>query len=191
MIKLKKKYLIKVPRNIFVTYCDEKNLILISGPFFTRFLKLRIKIFLELSLNSILIGQVSVFGPSKFELKKAKKMQGTTVARIKQAIVEVAYVLYRKLCLKGVGYKFFSHEILSNQVCLKIGYSHFVYLRVPESLNLSCRSFSTLFIFGNYSFDGLTRLASQIKDCKSPDFYKGKGILNGQEEIKLRAGKKI
>lgn len=120
-----------------------------------------------------------------------KKIQGTTVAKIKQILIESTYTLYQKLNLVGVGYRVFAHEQLKNQIYFKLGYSHLIYFKIPSELNTHCQKFTKLFLFGNCSFDLLTQTASQIRVCKLPEPYKGKGILYDQEKIVLKKGKKI
>ena len=189
--KLKKKYTIKIPQNISIIYCDEKNLMNFVGPLQTKSLKLDVKIFLIPRLHLIVVSQIPVLDTSAVGLKNAKKLQGTTVSKIKQTLIEIQYTLYNKLNLVGVGYRVFSHEKLPNQIYLKLGYSHLVYFKIPNDLNSFCQKFTKLFLFGNCSFDLLTHIAAQIRNCKLPEPYKGKGILYDQEKIVLKKGKKI
>jgi len=189
--KLKKKYTVKVPQNIKVVYCDKKNIVTFIGPTQTKSLKLKVKIFLLPSENAIAVTQIPIRGISIIDFKNAKKLQGTTVARIKQVLIETTYTLYQKLNLVGVGYRAFAYEEVKNQIYLKLGYSHLIYFKIPSSLNTFCHKFTKLFIFGDSSVDMLTQTAAQIRACKFPEPYKGKGILYDQEKIVLKKGKKI
>jgi len=189
--KLKKKYTIKVPNNIKILYCDKKNILVFIGPSQTKSIKLKIKVFLIPEKNLITITDIYVFKISSTSLKNVKKVQGTTVAKIKQMLIETTYTLYQRLNLVGVGYRVFSYEQLKNQIYFKLGYSHLIYFKVPLFLNTHCQKFTKLFLFGNCSLDSLTQIASQIKACKVPEPYKGKGILYDHEQIILKKGKKI
>lgn len=189
--KLKKKYIIKIPKNINIIYCDKKNIITFIGPSQTKSLKLDVKIFLVPASELLIVSQIPVSGVSTVALKNAKKLQGTTLSKIKQILIETTYILYHKLNLVGVGYRVFAHEKLSNQIYLKLGYSHLIYFKIPSNLNSFCQKFVKLFLFGNCSFDSLTHTAAQIRNCKLPEPYKGKGILYDQEKILLKKGKKI
>lgn len=189
--KLKKKYIVKVPQNINVVYCDKKNMITFLKSSQKRSLKLKVKIFLVHSSNSIVVSSIPVFGNSMIDFKNAKKLQGTTAAKIKQMLVEVTYTLYNKLNLVGVGYRVFPYENLTSQIYFKLGYSHLIYFKLPTSLNSFCQKFTKLFLFGDGSYDILTQTAAQIRNCKCPEPYKGKGILYDQENITLKKGKKI
>ena len=189
--KFKKKYVVRVPKNIRILYCDKKNIITFIGSSQTKSLKLKVQVFLTPMLNLITVTDIPVLGASATDIKNVKKVQGTTVAKIKQVLIEITYTLYHKLNLVGVGYRVFPYEQLENQLYFKLGYSHLIYFRIPDSLNTYCQKFTKLFIFGNCSFDTLTQLTSQIRMCKLPEPYKGKGILYDQEEIMLKKGKKI
>ena len=187
----KKKYSVKVPKDIKIIYCNEKNLITFIGPLATKSLSLKIKLLLIPSSNLIIATSFPIDRKSAIGSKNSKKMQGTTIAKIKQILIEVTYVLSRKLNLVGVGYRAFSYEKLPNQMYLKLGYSHLIYFRIPTGLSSNCLKFTKIFIYGNKSYDLLTQTAAQIRSCKLPEPYKGKGVLYDQETIVLKKGKKI
>ena len=191
MKNFKKKHSIKIPENIKILYCDEKNLITFIGPLSTKSLNLKIKLLLIPSSNLIVVTHLSVGSKFTIGLKNNKKIQGTTAAKIRQILIEVTYILSRKLNLVGVGYRVFPYENLPNQIYFKLGYSHLVYFKIPTELSVSCLKFTKLFIYGNKSYDSLTQTTAQIRNCKLPEPYKGKGILHDQETIILKKGKKI
>ena len=187
----KKKYSVKIPKNIKVVYCDKKNLITFIGPLATKSLNLKIKLLLIPSSNLIVATSLPTDKKSVTGFKNSKKIQGTTIAKIKQVLTEVTYVLSRKLNLVGVGYRAFPYEKLPNQMYFKLGYSHLIYFKIPAGLSSSSLKFTKVFLQGNKSYDLLTQTAAQIRDCKLPEPYKGKGILHDQETIVLKKGKKI
>ena len=167
MKSLKKKYSIKIPKNVQVFYCDKKNIITFKGPLLTKSLRLKIKIFLISMSDLIVVSQIPI-EDNNIRIKDIKKIQGTTIAKIKQILVEITYTLHCKLNLVGVGYRAFGHEKLTNQIYLKLGYSHLIYFRIPSEIRSYCQKFTKLFLFGNSSYDLLTRTAAQIRSCKLP-----------------------
>lgn len=189
--KFKKKYVIKIPQNLCLVYCDKKNIITFIGPLQTKSLKVKVKIFLISPTNLIVVTNIPVTESIVTGAKVLRQLQGTTVAKVKQILIETSYTLYSKLNLVGVGYRAFEYESIKNQVYFKLGYSHLIYFRIPNTLQTHCQKFTKLFLFGNSSFDLLTQTASQIRSCKFPEPYKGKGILYDQEKIFLKKGKKI
>lgn len=191
MKNLKKKYSIKIPKSIRIVYCDKKNIVTFIGLLSTKSLQLKIKIFLISFSSTVIASQIPVEDKSILRVKDITKIQGTTIAKIKQVLIEIRYTLHYKLNLIGVGYRVFRYETLTNQIYLKLGYSHLIYFRIPSEIKSFCQKFTKLFLFGNSSYDLLTQTAAQIKNCKLPEPYKGKGILYDQEKIFLKKGKKI
>ena len=118
-------------------------------------------------------------------------MQGTTAALIRQLLIEMSYTLFTKLTLVGVGYRVFPYEKVSNQIYFKLGYSHLVYFNVPNDLSVFCHKSTKLFLYGDSCYNTLTQTAAQIRSCKIPEVYKGKGILYDQEKVVLKKGKKV
>lgn len=184
---LKKKYIIKIPENFQVIYCSTKNIIVFSKNAQKKTLKLEVKILLIQKKKIIVVTDI----PHSLGVNSSKKVQGMTVATIKQKLVEMSYTLFTKLKLVGVGYRVFPHKKLQNQVYFKLGYSHLIYFNIPINLTVFCYKFTKMFIYGNISYNLLTQVASQIRSCKVPEIYKGKGILYYQEKVILKKGKKV
>jgi large subunit ribosomal protein L6 len=191
MKNFKKKYSIKVPKNIKILYCNKKNLITFIGPLLTKSLSLETKLLLIPSSNLIIVTRLLITKKSKVDSKNGKKLQGTIVAKIRQILIEVTYPLFSKLNLVGVGYRVFLYDKLPSQIYFKLGYSHLVYFRIPAGLDINCFKSTKIFISSKVSYDSLTQITAQIRDCKVPEPYKGKGILRDQEIITLKKGKKI
>ena len=185
--KLKKKHVIKLPEDIKVIYCSNKNILIFNKLSYKKFLKLDVKIILNSSKNLILVTDIPVTSGKK----NFKKLQGTTVANIKHLLIEISYILFVKLVLVGVGYRVFPYQKMDNQVYFKLGYSHMVYFKVPLQFSIFCSKSIKIFLYGNSSYKELTQVASQIRSYKVPEIYKGKGILYYQEEVKLKKGKKV
>lgn len=184
---LKKKNIIKIPKNFQVIYCNTKNIIVFLKDAQKQNFKLEVKIVLIPNKNLIVVTDISHL-PG---IKSSKKVQGMTVAVIKQKLVEMSYALFTKLKLVGVGYRVFPYQKLKNQVYFKLGYSHLVYFNIPRNLTVFCYKFTKMFIYGNVSYSELTQVASQIRSCKVPEIYKGKGILYYQEKVIIKKGKKV
>jgi large subunit ribosomal protein L6 len=189
--KLKKNHTVKVPQHITTLYCDKKNLLTFIGPFQKKSIKVKVQVFFLPSTNSLVITDFPIDKVSNIELRNSKAIQGTTIAKIKQMLIEINYTLYHKLEFVGVGYRAFSIDNLENQLYFKLGYSHLIYFKINQPLQTFCSKHTKLFIFGNCSYETLTQTAALIQDCKRPEPYKGKGILHYGQQITLKKGKKI
>jgi len=188
--RFKRKYVVKVPQNVKVLYCDKNNIITFIGPCQIKSLELDVKVFLASKAN-LVVTNLLALETSSTNYNVVKRLQGTSVAKIRHALIETTSTLYHRLNLTGVGYRVFPYNSVENQLYFKLGYSHLIYFRIPPTLKTHCQKFTKLFIFGNCSFDDLTHTASQIRECKKPEPYKGKGILHSYEKVLLKKGKKI
>ena len=190
-IKISKKYTIKIPKDIYLIYCTKKKIITFFGPKSSQSLKLKVNIFINNITKTIKVSSLPFSDISNNEKKKIKAIQGTTIALLKQILTEVSTVIYKKLKIVGVSYRALIEESFNNQLLLlKLGFSHLVYLRISNKLSLFCKKRTQLFISSN-SYQDVTHTAAIIRNLKSPEPYKGKGILYENEKILLKAGKKI
>ena len=188
---INEKFIIKIPNNISVLYCNEKKIISIIGPLKKKSLKLKVKILISNKKRIIKVSSLTFSEISNNKKKKIKSIQGTTTALLKQLILETSITLYKKLKLVGIGYKAFNHENFKNKLLIfKLGYSHFIYFKIPAKLKIFCLKSTKLFVYGN-SYQEITQTSSIVRSYKKPEPYKGKGILYETEKIILKEGKKI
>lgn len=82
-------------------------------------------------------------------------------------------IFYKKeLILKGLGFKATLEKL--QILTLKVGYSHLLEIKIPEDISIKIKGNTINFtstdkqILGNF--------VNYIKDLKSPDSYKGKGL---------------
>lgn len=190
-IKISKKNTIKIPKDISLIFCNKKKILTLFGPKNCKSMKLKVNIFINDIKKIIQVSSIPFSDISNTEKKKVKSLQGTTVSLIKQILTEISTIIYKKLQIIGVSYRALIEETFNNQLLLlKLGFSHLVYFRVYKQLSLFCKKRTQLFISGN-SYQDVTQVAALIRNLKSPEPYKGKGILYQNEKIILKAGKKI
>lgn len=181
-----KNCIIKIPNDISILYSENKKIITLIGPLESKSLKLKVKINL---IESKKIIEVSEIPFSTISNKKIKAIQGTTVALIKQLIIETSTLLYQKLKLVGIGYKALNVENVENLLQLRLGFSHPIFFKIPKNFKIYNLKSTKLFIYTN-SFNSITSIAAQIRALKIPEPYKGKGILYENEKIVIKEGKK-
>lgn len=190
--KVKKRYFARIPKEVSVVHCDRKNILYFSGPQGSKTLKLNVKVMLLKNYNIVVVSD-TICETNLLHLtkKKIKMARGLVVARIKQIVTEITCDLYRKLNLVGVGYRAFPHSSIPNQIYFKLGFSHPIFFNVPANLYVKIHKFTKLYVYGGNSIDALSLTVSNIRNCKLPEPYKGKGVLYDQEAIVLKKGKKI
>lgn len=78
-------------------------------------------------------------------------------------------------------------ELVQN-LTLKLGFSHDIYLDIPEGVTVICPKYSSLTLVGNQK-DTLSQFAAKIRSYRLPEPYKGKGVLFKNEVIRRKQGK--
>lgn len=191
MKNIVKKYIIKIPRELSVFYSEKKRVITIVGPLKKKSLKLKTQLFVSSKKKLIGVTSKPFQNISINEKKQLKVLQGTTVALLKQTILEVSVLFCKKLQFMGVGYKVFLVEVSDRKLLqFKLGYSHDIYFKIPENITIFCLKSNKIFISGNF-YEYVSQIASLIRSYKTPEPYKGKGILYENEKILLKEGKKV
>jgi len=191
MKSLTKKHIIKVPKNISIFYSEKKRIITLVGPLRKKSLKLKTQILISPKKRLIGVTTEPFQSISRNEKKQLKVLRGTTVALLKQAMLEVSVSLCKKLQLVGVGYRTFLIEVSGKPLLqFKLGYSHSIFFKIPNNLKVFCLKSDKIFISGNF-YEYVTRIASSIRSYKKPEPYKGKGILYENEKVVLKEGKKV
>ena len=115
-----------------------------------------------------------------------KVLWGTENRNVNNAIIGVSQGFKKRLNLVGIGYR---AQLNQKNLTLKLGLSHDVTYVVPEEIEVICPKPDQIILLGTKK-DYLNRIASNIRNLKKPDPYKGKGILFDNEHLILKEGKK-
>ena len=184
-----KKYLIKVPKSIIIYYSELTNLMLVKGKLNMVLSYVPVKIFIfnkHILYISPFMSEIK--SPS---VKKNIYVQLQTFNNIKNVFRLTSQYVCKKLKLVGVGYKVFLKKFCNEEVLmLKIGYSHHVYIKIPDNLVVKLLNNNKIFISGSSNLL-VSKFAGLIRSCKIPEPYKGKGVLYENERIFLKVGKKV
>jgi large subunit ribosomal protein L6 len=118
--------------------------------------------------------------------RHAVAMSGTMRAHIANMVTGVTSGFERKLQLVGVGYR---AQAQGDRVNLSLGFSHPVVHVMPKGVKVVTPTQTEIVISGvDRQLVGLT--AAKIRDYKSPEPYKGKGVRYANETIVLKETKK-
>nr|YP_010395023.1 ribosomal protein L6 [Phytopythium vexans]YP_010395069.1 ribosomal protein L6 [Phytopythium vexans]DAZ89460.1 TPA_asm: ribosomal protein L6 [Phytopythium vexans]DAZ89506.1 TPA_asm: ribosomal protein L6 [Phytopythium vexans] len=165
----------KIPSNIKITIKNQT--IFFKGLLGLLTLKYNNDIFFFQKKNKLLL---------VFNLKKNKKSILNLYNKlIKIKIKGVLQGFKLNLFLKGIGYKAF---IENNNLILKVGFSHNIYVSIPSSIKIINQS--NVLIFSSIDNIFLTQYVNFIKNYKRAEPYKGKGLLLKNEKIFKKEGKK-
>lgn len=115
-----------------------------------------------------------------------KKILKTYFKLILNNIKGVNIGYYKILKLIGIGYK---ASISNKRLQLKVGTSHNKIFQIPDTLKCYTYKNRYIIIYGINKIE-LNKTASEIKNSKKLDIYKGKGIREHNQNIILKQGKK-
>jgi len=165
---------IEVPAGVTITQKDEN--ITVKGPKgeLTRQFNSKIKLTLE-------------DNEAKFtrESDNDKALHGTMRSNLNNMIIGVTEGYEKKLELRGVGYR---AQVKGNTLTLSVGYSHPVVMDAPKGNKIESPSNTEINILG-ISKQKVGQFAAEIRDVRSPEPYKGKGIRYVGEYVRRKEGK--
>lgn len=126
---------------------------------------------------------VTVERPS--DRKEHRSLHGTTRTVVANMVEGVTKGFERNLELVGVGYRASKQ---GNKLVLSIGFSHPVEIPVEEGLEVEVPS-NTKIIVKGIDKERVGALASNIREVRKPEPYKGKGIRYEGEKVLRKEGK--
>ncbi len=171
-------------------YCDTKHVVVFTNSLLQKALILKTKVIIEEKNKIIKITREPFLNISNNEKKKLKAIQGTQVNLLKQMLLDISFFSCKKLNLIGVGFRVVILKTANLTLLhFKLGYSHYVYFKIPKNLEIFCLKANKLFILGD-SHLFVTQIAALVRSFKMPEPYKGKGIVYTTEKIILKEGKK-
>ena len=168
---------IEVPADVTVTV-DGNNHVTVKGPKgeLTNNLSTLIKIEQEENV-------ITLIRPS--ESKEHRSIHGTTRSLLANMVTGVSQGFERSLELVGVGYR---AQLQGQKLILNVGYSHpvefvpeeGVQIEVPENTKITIRGIDK---------ERVGALASNIRQTRPPEPYKGKGVRYKGEIVRRKEGK--
>ena len=171
------KRILKVPENVNVEVTDQ--IVTVKGPKG----ELTLKLVNNIKVN-VKDGEVTV---EKLKNdKKTEAMHGTTNSNINNMIIGVSEGYKKGLEIIGVGYRF---NVQGNKLTISAGYSHPVVMTAPEGINITSVSNTEITVEG-IDKQKVSEFAAKIREVRSPEPYKGKGIRYKGEHIRRKEGKK-
>ncbi|MFJ6209587.1 50S ribosomal protein L6 [Lysinibacillus sp. NPDC092081] len=171
------KKIIEVPANVTVTVAAD-NSVTVKGPKGELVRSFHQDMKIEQEGNAI-----SVSRPS--DSKEHRTNHGTTRALLANMVTGVSVGFEKSLELIGVGYR---AQLQGKKLVLNVGYSHPVEFTPEDGLEVEVPS-NTKIIVKGISKERVGALASNIRDVRPPEPYKGKGIRYEGEYVRRKEGK--
>ncbi len=117
--------------------------------------------------------------------REFRSNHGLTRALLNNMVTGVTKGFERRLDIQGVGFK---GEVKGKSLTLSLGYSHTIEVPFPPGVTIEVDKGTKLVVKGaDRQLVGET--AAKLIALRPPDSYKGKGVRNEGQHIKLKAGK--
>lgn len=132
-------------------------------------------------------GVVTVQRPT--EQKRHKALHGLYRSLINNMVVGVSEGYNKALELVGVGYK---AAVANNVLELNLGYSHNIYLQVPQEVKASAKmekGKNPIIELESSDKALIGQVAAKLRELRKIEPYKGKGVRFVGEQIRRKAGK--
>jgi large subunit ribosomal protein L6 len=121
----------------------------------------------------------------KIDDKKTDALQGLTRSLLANMVTGVHTGFQRILEVNGIGYR---AAVTGNVLALSLGYSHPINFDLPNGISATVDKTNAITLSG-IDKELLGRTAAKIRQLRSPEPYKGKGIKYAEEHIQRKAGK--
>ncbi len=171
---------INLPEGVSITI--DKNLVSVKGP--KGELSQQIDPDMDCKLED---GVFTLERPT--EQKRHKAMHGLYRSLVNNMVEGVNTGYKKDMELVGVGYK---ASVQNNVLELNLGYSHSIYLAVPEEIKVSAQTEkgkNPIVTVEGIDKQLVGQVSAKIRSLRKVEPYKGKGIRFVGEQVRRKAGK--
>lgn len=120
------------------------------------------------------------------ESKDARSKWGMSRAQVANLVEGVTKGFEKKLEINGVGYR---AQVAGKMLKLSLGYSHDVEYEIPAGITITTPKPTEIVVAGTDK-QKVGQSAAEIREYRSPEPYKGKGVKYAGEFIFRKEGKK-
>ena len=116
----------------------------------------------------------------------ARMMWGTTRALVANMVQGVSVGYTRSMEITGTGYR---AVVNGKNLVINLGFSHDVVFPIPDGITVTCERPTAIKVSG-VDKRQVGQVASEIRNWRPPEPYKGKGVKYDNETIRRKEGKK-
>ncbi|WP_442507072.1 50S ribosomal protein L6 [Novipirellula sp. SH528] len=117
--------------------------------------------------------------------RTSRELHGLTRAIVKNMIEGVTQGYEKKLEIVGVGYL---AAIKGDVLQLRVGFANELQRKIPSDLQVTCPDQTHIVIQG-CDKQSVGQFAADVRACRKPEPYKGKGVRYQGEYVKIKPGK--
>ncbi|MFG0262479.1 MAG: 50S ribosomal protein L6 [Novipirellula sp. JB048] len=121
----------------------------------------------------------------KDDNRSSRELHGVTRAVVKNMLEGVTKGYEKKLEVVGVGYL---ASIQGDTLQLRVGFANELKRKIPSNLQVTCPDQTHIVIQG-CDKQSVGQFAAEVRACRTPEPYKGKGIRYQGEHVKIKPGK--
>ncbi len=138
------------------------------------------EIAIELQDNQLILTRTA-------ETKSARAFHGLNRSLLQNMVLGVSNGFLKKLEIVGVGYR---ANLKGKTLELSLGYSHPINYPIPADVNINVDPENkNILVVDGVDKQRVGQVASEIREFRKPEPYKGKGIRYVGEYIRRKAGK--
>ncbi len=172
-----KKLPVEIKKDVKVTL--QANVINATGAKGTLTLKVPSEVTVEMKEGLLEFFTTSTAGNAKALCGLNRKLAANMIQGVSEGFRQV-------LDMTGVGFK---SETVGKLLRLTLGFSHDIVFEIPEGVSIKCLKPTQIEITG-FDKQKVGQVASDIRQLRKPEPYKGKGIRYEGEVIRRKEGKK-
>ena len=117
--------------------------------------------------------------------KQSKALHGLTRSLLANMVEGVTQGYRKALEIQGVGYK---AEQRGKKLVLSVGYANQITVDIPGNVTVALEGANKIVVTGPDK-QAVGQFASQVRQIRKPEPYKGKGIRYEGEVVKIKPGK--
>ncbi|MGB3813825.1 MAG: 50S ribosomal protein L6 [Shinella sp.] len=168
-----------VPVPAGVTATVEGQKVTVKGPKGELFFVANDEVSVKLEDNAVVVQPVN-------DSKDARSKWGMSRTMVEGIMKGVKDGFERKLEINGVGYR---AALQGKNLQLALGFSHDVVYQTPEGITIAVPKPTEIIVSG-INKQQVGQVAAEIREYRSPEPYKGKGVKYAEERIVRKEGKK-
>jgi large subunit ribosomal protein L6 len=166
---------VAIPSGVTITHRD--GTVEVKGPKGTLREPISARVTVEVAANQVSFGRPD-------DLPPTRALHGLARATLQNMVVGVTKGFARELEIQGTGYR---ADVKGKSLNLTVGYSHPVEMAIPDGLKVSVAD-------NKIKIEGANRhqvgqFASNVREVRPPEPYKGKGIRYVDEHVRRKVGK--
>ena len=118
--------------------------------------------------------------------RRARTMWGMQRTLVGNMVTGVREGFVKELEINGVGYR---ASVQDRTLHLQLGYSHEISHEIPDGIDIVCARPTSIRVSG-IDKQRVGQVAAEIRACRPPEPYKGKGVRYVDEIVHRKEGKK-